>query len=70
MTSDEAKSCLFEQCAVVYDGARYERITAILYRLDEAKRNIIVSAEILDKNRNTVVVAKLKDITKYGEWEK
>ena len=66
MTSDEAKKCLFERCAVVYGGARYERITAIMYRLDEAGKNIIVSAELLDKNRNSVVIANLKDITIFG----
>ena len=67
MTSEEAKNCLFEQCAVVYDGARYEQMTAIVYRLDEAKRKNIVSAELLDKNRNSIVIAQIKDITKYGE---
>lgn len=61
MTSDEAKKCLYSRKEVVCNGITYERMTAIIYRLDE-RDNIIVSAELLDKNRNSVTIAQLKDV--------
>lgn len=51
MTSDEAKRCLYSHNEVICNGINYERMTAIIYRLDESGRNIIVSAELLDKSK-------------------
>lgn len=67
MTSEEAKQCLYSRKEVVCNGINYERITAIIYRLDEAGKNIIVSAELLDKNRNSVTIAQLKDVKEIEE---
>ena len=61
MTSEEAKQCLYSRKEVVCNDITYERMKAIIYRLDE-RDNIIVSAELLDKNRNSVTIAQLKDV--------
>lgn len=61
MTSEEAKKCLMTRQEVMCNGLNYERISAIIYRLDE-RDNIVISAELLDKNRNSVTVAQLKDV--------
>lgn len=62
MTSEEAKQCLFSRSAVVCKGIEYKRLTAIIYRLDESGKHILVSAELLDKSRNSVTIAQLKDV--------
>lgn len=67
MTGEEAKGCLYSQCRVVCGNIVYEKISAIVYRLDYATKNIIVSAELLDKNHNTLVFANLNDINIYEE---
>ena len=69
MTSEEAKKCLFSRAEVVCKSIRYKCITAIVYRLDEARQNIIVSAELLDKNKNSVTIAQLKDVEEYKDNE-
>ena len=62
MTSDEAKQYLYSRKAVVYNGIEYARINGIVYRLDETGKHIIVSAELLDKCKNSVTIAQLKDV--------
>lgn len=69
MTSEEAKQALYSRVAVVCNGVHYKYITAIMYRLDEAGRNIIVSAELLDKNKNSVTIAQLKDVEVHKDNE-
>ena len=69
MTSEEAKQCLYSRVEVVYKGMRYRYITGIMYRLDESGRNIIVSAEMLDKNKNSITIALLKDVEEYKDNE-
>lgn len=67
MTSEEAKQCLYSRAEVVCNGITYKCITGIIYRLDPSMRNIIVSAELLDKNRNSVTIAQLKDVKEKKE---
>ena len=62
MTSEEAKQCLFSRSEVIYKDITYKCITAIIYRLDLSMKHIIVSAELLDKNKNSVTIALLKDV--------
>lgn len=61
MTGEEAKKYLISRQAVIYKDMKYERISAIIYRPDE-KNNIIVSAELLDKSKNSVTIARLQDV--------
>lgn len=61
MTGPEAKTHLFNRKPVVHNGITYNRITAIIYRCDD-NNNLIVSAELLDKNKHSVIIARLKDV--------
>lgn len=61
MTSEEAKECLYSHKEVVCNGIEYECITAIIYRIGD-RGNIIVSAELRDKSKNSVTIAQLKDV--------
>ena len=45
---------------------RYLKINAIIYRYDPFG-NLLVSAELLDKNETSVVIARLKDIKGEGK---
>ena len=62
MTNEEAKKAFQQRIPIQYDGHTYTRINAIVYKLD-TKDNLLISAELLDKNNNCVVVARVKDIT-------
>ena len=55
MTNEELKKALFEETPVVFDGIKYAKITAIIYRKKE--NGVAVSAELLDRCRNSVTIA-------------
>lgn len=61
MTNDEAKEAFRNRTPVYYNGVQYLKITAIIYRYDHFD-NLLVSAELLDRCGNSVVIARLKDI--------
>lgn len=61
MTNDEAKTALFKRTPVVCNGIEYLYISAITYRVN-SNGELIISAELLDKNRRSIVVAQLKDV--------
>lgn len=61
MTNDEAKTALFKRTPVVCNGIEYLCITAITYRVN-TNGELIISAELLDKNRRSVTNAQLKDV--------
>lgn len=66
MTNEEAKQAFFDGVPVKANGVNYTCISAIIYRLDRDK-NLIVSAELQDKNRNSVTIARVKDIEGVNE---
>jgi hypothetical protein len=61
MNNDEAKTALFRRTPVTYNGIEYLCITAITYRVN-TNGELIISAELLDKNRRSVTIAQLKDV--------
>ena len=61
MTNEEGKNALFRRTPVIYNGIEYLYIYGITYRVD-SNDELIISAELLDKNRRSVVVARLKDV--------
>lgn len=69
MTADEAKQSLFSKSPVMYNGIRYAKMTAIIYRVGE-NNNLIVSAELLDKSQNSVTYALIKDVKAVSEGVK
>lgn len=54
MTNAELKEALMDKRKVVFDGIEYTRVNAIIYR--ERNGNVIVTAELLDKNNDCVVI--------------
>jgi len=55
MTVDELKTAFATEKPVVWNGSKYKCVSAIIWRKDkEGKR--ILRAELMDMNRNSVVV--------------
>lgn len=61
MTNEEAKTALFQRTPVTCNGINYSHISAIIYRPDRYN-NLVISAELLDKNQRSVTIAPLKDV--------
>lgn len=66
MTNAELKAALQSRSPVVHRSARYgetryKRIYAIRYTLD-TKDNIIIQAELLDYNDNSITIAKGSEV--------
>lgn len=61
MTNEEAKTALFSKTPVSCNGINYAYISAIIYRVDK-HNNLVISAEMLDKNQRSVTIAPLKDV--------
>lgn len=61
MTNEEGKNALFHRTPVVFNNIEYLYITKIIYQYDD-NFNLIISAELLDKNKRSVTIARLKDV--------
>lgn len=61
MTNNEAKEALKNRTPVIFKNIEYSYISAIIYRYDD-NRNLIISAELTDKNKRSVTIAQLKDV--------
>jgi hypothetical protein len=61
MTNEEAKTALFNRTPVLFNNTEYLYISAIIYRYDKYN-NLIVSAELTDKNKRSVTIAQIKDV--------
>lgn len=74
MTNKELKAALISRNPVVYRSnrygeIRYKRINAIIYKLDRENK-ILVSAELLDYNDNSITVARGSEVFIDNENEK
>lgn len=65
MTNEELKEALFSGAPVVCDGIRYQKITAIVYRV--VNKELFISGELLDGNGNCVVYAPARRIEYFKE---
>jgi hypothetical protein len=61
MNNDEVKKAWYDDTPIFHQGIQYQRISALIYRLDGNKK-IVTSAELLDKNNNSVMIAKIEDV--------
>lgn len=61
MTNNDAKDALFARSPVTYNGIEYRYISAIIYRCGK-NNDILISAELTDKNNRSVTIAKLQDV--------
>ena len=67
MTNEEAKKALKNRTPVVFNNTEYLYISASIYRYDK-NHNLVISAELTDKNKRSVTIAQLKDvITTYDQ---
>lgn len=67
MTNTEIKDALMDGRRVVHNGIEYDRVSAIIYRSSNGK--IAVSAEMLDRNHNCIVVAPVEKINGVSDAE-
>ena len=62
MTNQELKEALLQRCPVVCRGITYDRVSGIIYRA--ANGQIVVTAELMDKNGSSVTIAESRNISK------
>ena len=67
MTNEEAKTALMERTPVMYNGIHYSYISAIIYRYDRTN-NLLISAELQDKNTQSVTIAQIKDVMSFNDY--
>ena len=65
MTAEEIKDALMKKYPVCANGIEYKCVTAVIYR--ERNKRIVVSAELLDKNKNSVTIVPLEIIQRRGD---
>lgn len=65
MNLDEAKAAFYHRIPVWYDGTEYPYIQAMRYQ--QHRPSPIVQLELLDKNRNSVVLASPSKVKLAGE---
>ena len=65
MNLDEAKAAFYHRIPVWYDGTEYPYIQALRYQ--QHRPSPIVQLELLDKNRNSVVLASPSKVKLAGE---
>lgn len=65
MNLDEAKAAFYHRIPVWYDGTEYPYIQALRYQ--QHRPSPIVQLELLDKNRNSVVLAPPSKVKLAGE---
>lgn len=61
MTNTEAKTAMLQRTPITYNGINYSYISAIIYRYDK-NNNLLISAELTDKNNRSVTIAQIKDV--------
>ena len=61
MNKDQAKTALINRTPVTHNGINYSYISALIYRCN-ARGEIIISAELMDKSNRSITIAQLKDV--------
>ncbi len=56
MTHEEVKAAFKSECHVMFNGVRYRRISALIYRKNPTGAGMIIQAELLDQNYKAVVI--------------
>ena len=65
MTSEEIKKAMHEFSPVRYDGIKYKRISAYIYRAIAKRRGtykIVMQCELLDFNEGSVTIADAEKV--------
>lgn len=62
MNNQELKEALLQRFPVVCRGVTYDQVSAIIYRAVNGQ--IVVTAELMDKNVNSVTIVDPKNVSK------
>ncbi|SHG89824.1 hypothetical protein SAMN02744040_00082 [Tepidibacter thalassicus DSM 15285] len=54
MTNKELKEAMMSEESIIFDGAEYKCISAIIYR--KSGNKIKIRAELMDKNAHSVII--------------
>ena len=66
MTKQEAIAAIKQEEYVIFNEIRY-KIQALIYRYNHIKKKWKISAELLDKNKHTVIIAAVEKIELYQD---
>ena len=66
MTKQEAIAAIKQEEYVIFNEIKY-KIQALIYRYNHIKKKWKISAELLDKNKHTVIIAAVEKIELYQE---
>lgn len=66
MTKQEAIAAIKQEDYVIFNEIRY-KIQALIYRYNHIKKKWKISAELLDKNKHTVIIAAVEKIELYQD---
>ena len=66
MTKHEAIAAIKQEDYVIFNEIRY-KIQALIYRYNHIKKKWKISAELLDKNKHTVIIAAVEKIELYQD---
>lgn len=50
MTHAEIKAAFMDECPVMFNGVRYRRVSALIYRKNPTGTGLVMQAELLDQN--------------------
>ena len=69
MSHDERKAAFNAESPVVFNGIRYKRISALIYRKNPIGAGMVIQAELLDQNYNAVLIVSPEriEVAKEGE---
>lgn len=62
MTGSDIKTALLQQTFVQYRDTQYRYISGIIYRRSSNGQRISVQLELMDKNKNSVVIANPQEV--------
>lgn len=66
MTKQEAIAAIKQEEYVIFNEIRY-KIQALIYRYNHIKKKWKISAELLDKNQHTVIIAAVEKLELYQD---
>ena len=66
MTKQEAIAAIKQEEYVIFNEIRY-KIQALIYRYNHIKKKWNISAELLDKNNHTIIIAAIEKIELYQD---
>lgn len=67
MTHEEVKAAFKAESPVMFNGVRYRRVSALIYRKNPTGAGMIMQAELLDQNYRSVLIVSPERIERAKE---